>query len=230
MLSGMIGCGVLSASNYASSRCPTCDAKVPVVTDDPIVINYSWPESKDRSSRIEPHIACVGAPCEVLTAAPQYASGAKYSLEGEHGASGLTVIPKGAGSLTINLSLRDPLGSQSWSYGPLEVVAPDRIAVACASSDQRTGAVRKCDAAQVGDLVRIEISLFKGEKLLSPKVFGTISVDGQEAKPEQWGCAPSASAPEVTTCASGVQVFAAGEHTLRVQRGALFSEFKMAFN
>lgn len=224
---GCFAAGALSATTYTTLACEAC--RLPVVaTGQVIQIDLDWPCSDEQESdgtcdeMVRATAECAGAPCT------QEYSG----LGGGHGI--LRVRASATGTLTLNVSYTDGLQTRSETFGPVRVVAPDRVELACWARAPGETEYRRCDAGvRAGDDVRVDLLALGGDARLDTRpdveIDGTVLPPGTREDKLPWFCYPALATPDgpgpATTCVA--YDLAAGPHTIRARLADLASELTL---
>ncbi len=160
---------VASTTSYTDLWCPTCNRPTHPV-GEPIEVWFDWPTNDDPEADVSLHwtIECKGVPC---TQQEPQASETRGSGVG-------TVVPQAPGALTIEVSYGDGLKTEHQTYGPLNVVEPDHIDLACWARQPGALEPHACTAGVArGEDVRIEMRVMAGDRQIA--VLPEVTLDGE---------------------------------------------------
>lgn len=226
---------LLSFIPHASVECGHCGE--PAIAGQPLTIDVSWPcpptnqsDPQDRASAekvcLEPFqvsAACEGVPCVV-------------DQQPSPGARRVRITPTEGGRLVTHLTLKDQMiAPRTRTFGPFEVLKPDRLAIQCTARAPAGGPRVPCDPeVPAGCDVHLEITVHAGAvrlKGLDPlvRINGSQRTPGVREQGSPWLCATSIDAADGqgTTLKCVAYGMPAGEHDVSAEAGGLRSAIKV---
>ncbi|MEO8700632.1 MAG: hypothetical protein ABI867_11340 [Kofleriaceae bacterium] len=231
-LAALGACGLrasLSAVSYTNVSCDRCHMRhVPV--GFPVVILLDYPKGEEDQEPTLHQTTTCNLRCRV-----------EERFTESDGVGIVTVTPEEPGTLRLAVTMHDVVKSRSFELGPIDVVVPTRVELAC-QTRHGVGDYVPCadDRIEDGDDVRVEVQVWAGDLRLDAAapalvVNGTTVPELHRTSPrwesKPWLCVQALAASETGTTLACVahDVPASGNHTFVARLGALEAHLEVAF-
>lgn len=224
---GCFAAGALSSTTYTTLTCESC--RLPfVATGQEIKVELDWPCSDDQES---------DGSCTDLVRATAECAGVTCTSEYDpsSGLGFVRVRATSAGTLSLRVSYTDGLKRRTEDFGPIRVVAPDRVDLACWARAPAETEYRRCDdGVRAGGDVRVDVVARSGDLRLAGvapdvEIDGAVVPLGVRNADSIWTCHTSLATPDggggATTCIA--YALSPGAHSVRVRLGQLASELTL---